>query len=513
MDTMLGKYMGLILETVRDTGTHVFRGQSDADWSLRSGASRRLAVDRVEGGESQYVEEYLEYHRDLLDRARRVAAYGYKDRAETGLQLLARLQHFGAATGLLDFTYSPLVALWFASEDPSKDGKVFFVSHEPPNTRFVTAEQEAQDIANILSMSRDAAGPSYVLWEPVVDGDAALRIVGQRSVFVIGRPVVDKARVNDLRIDAVDKEPLRVELEQVDVSERTIFRDLVGFCQQEGAEARRHSPMTAAGYLRRANRAFVRGEYGDAVEMYGKSLEFGEASEAYFLRGNANAALGRHAEAVVDYGKALEAPDLGGKEGDSAPYSWFVYAIYFNRGNEQACEGSYVEAIKDYEQSADVAPRFKATHFNWGNACFMEKRYEEAVARYDRALALDRRYWRASANKALALVLQGRLEAAEAAYHEAIVAARGLPGNTLDSVQTLRAAVAGLDESRLTIEVAGDANGLLARMRHPDYRGTGGSLVDFKGVYGSVGNVGAIGIGGGEGFEGGPGVVVVLERG
>ena len=42
---------------------------------------------------------------------------------DSPLQLLARLQHFGAATGLLDFSYSPLVALWFACEDPSPRGQ------------------------------------------------------------------------------------------------------------------------------------------------------------------------------------------------------------------------------------------------------------------------------------------------------------------------------------------------------------------------------------------------------
>ena len=115
------------------------------------------------------------------------ASYGQRDRTDSPLQLLARLQHFGAATGLLDFTYSPLVALWFACKDPSRDGKVFFVSHEPPNTTFVTPELEGQEIGNTLSRNRDPTGPQYMLWEPLVEGDAALRILGQRSVFVIGR--------------------------------------------------------------------------------------------------------------------------------------------------------------------------------------------------------------------------------------------------------------------------------------------------------------------------------------
>ena len=42
------------------------------------------------------------------------------------LQRLSVLQHQGAATGLLDFTEYPLVALWFAcAERSDKDGKVF----------------------------------------------------------------------------------------------------------------------------------------------------------------------------------------------------------------------------------------------------------------------------------------------------------------------------------------------------------------------------------------------------
>ena len=512
MDTILARYMRLIHETVPDTGTHVFRGQSDAGWPLRSGASRRLTADGIDEVNPHFLDEYLEYHRDLLDRARRVTPYGQRNRTDNPLQLLARLQHFGAATGLLDFTYSPLVALWFACEDPTREGKVYFVSHEPPNTAFVTPELEGQDIGNVLSRKQDATGPGYVLWEPLVEGDAALRILGQRSVFVIGRPVVDDRLVEAIGIEAADKEPLRAELEQLDVSERTLYRDLVGFCKLEGANAARARPTTATAYLRRANAAYSRGEHQEAVEAYGKCLELREAGETYFMRGNANAALGRHQEAIDDYGKALDSPDIARKENGSIHYPWFPSGIFFNRGNEQACLGNHVDAIADYQRATEADSQFMPARFNCGNAYFMHQRYGDAVACYDEVLAMAPVDWSALINKALALVLQGKLDAAETCYRAA-QRTGPLPNNTLEPLLELKTAFAGLAESALTVEVVGTGNAVRATARHPDYCGSGSRGVIFMGIHGSSGNMGGPRLKGGPGFEGGPGLTVLFPGG
>ena len=510
MAQILPKYIQRLQETAPSLDTLVFRGQSDASWSLRSGATRRLNANGVENDGPDFLDEYLDYHLSLLDRARRVMPYGDKGQSATPLQLLAKLQHFGAATGLLDFTHNPLVALWFACDEPDHDGKVFFLSKELPHTSYVTPALEEGDIRDILSTAKDPAGPSYLLWEPTVEGDAALRILGQRSVFVIGRPAIDTRHVYGVVINAADKANLREELEQLDVSEQTIYRDLVGFCEMERADAQYFPPTTAAAYLRRGNSAFRHREFSKAIEAYSKCLELGgDHAESLFLRGNAKAAAKRYREAMDDYDAALQAPEFKRGNGNSTRCPWFYYAIFFNRGNMQACLSEYENAVEDYRRASDVAPLgFTASRFNCGNALFMRQRFDKAVSCYDEVLAVVPDSVSALHNKALALILLGKFENAETCYRR-IQRVMELEHNTLAPLRELAGILAGLMDDRLTIDTTPSGNSV--KITHPNYEGEQRGVL-FKGIYGNIGNIGG---GrhqpGGEGFKGGPGVLVYVE--
>lgn len=505
---VLPKYLQRIQEIARDLDTHVFRGQSDARWPLRSGATRRLIADGVENEGTGFLAEYLDYHRSLLDRARRITSYGDKNQSSAPLQLLAKLQHFGAATGLLDFTHSPLVALWFACDEANHDGRVFFLSKELPHTSYVTPELEQGEIVKVVSKAQDPTGPDYLLWEPMVEGDAALRILGQRSVFVIGRPEIDGMHVNSVVLDAADKDAMREELEQLDVSDLTIYRDLIGFCRLERADSKYVPPTTAAAYLRRGNYAFRRGEHTHAIDAYGRCLEIGgNPVDTRFLRGNANAAAKRYRDAVKDYDEALQSLDFT-KGDSSAYYQWLHSAILFNRGNMRACLGEHENAIEDYLQASDVDPGFTASKYNRGNTHFMQQQFDEAVSLYDEVLAMDPESVSALHNKALALILLGKFKDAESCYMK-IQRIKELAPNTLAPLRELEGILTGLTDSRLRIEASPSGNS--ARITHPEYTG-GQRAVVFKGMWGNVGNVsGGSRLPGGEGFEGGPGVLVHVE--
>ena len=74
--------------------------------------------------QDEEFERFLQLNRDLIRDARFRGHDRRNGRELADLEILAGFQHYGAATCLIDFTYNPLVALWFAckpeSDNPSK---------------------------------------------------------------------------------------------------------------------------------------------------------------------------------------------------------------------------------------------------------------------------------------------------------------------------------------------------------------------------------------------------------
>lgn len=92
----------------------IFRGHSSANWPPESTLERRTPPEHnrlhVEGG---LVQEFQRRAHNYLE-AHQIP--------QTPGQWLALMQHFGAPTRLVDFTYSPFVAAYFAFEELPPDG-------------------------------------------------------------------------------------------------------------------------------------------------------------------------------------------------------------------------------------------------------------------------------------------------------------------------------------------------------------------------------------------------------
>ncbi len=105
-------------------GKYVFRGQRQADWKLRTSLER--AAEHFPGKlrDPAVAEERLrrEFRRRLHHYVRDIPER--KDK----LEWFALMQHHGAPTRLLDFTYSVYVAVYFAVEHADHDCAVWAIN-------------------------------------------------------------------------------------------------------------------------------------------------------------------------------------------------------------------------------------------------------------------------------------------------------------------------------------------------------------------------------------------------
>ena len=431
MSGAIEKYLTKIREATSRPGIYAYRGQEDYQWPLHSAATRRL---RKEYGDqvwhrAEFPDKYRKYHRETLVEPARARGFDVEQgRTVSNLQLLAKLQHFGAATGLLDFTWSPLIALSFASQDPQCDGQLFIVNtRNTVEMALVPSDEKEQNVETIFSRADDTS-PRLLYWEPMLSGDAMSRILRQRSVFIIGRPLMptESELIKKIQIDKGDKASLLNDLEILDVSRRSLFQDIYGFSEAESAESSLHQIGDPKDYLLQGNEFYQKRNYAKAIEAYSKCIELApDVCEPHFLRGNAKAASGDHEEAIEDYDKAVShknRPFLNfNPDTTKLIFNPILFMVYFNRGNAKSVLKEYEGALEDYTKAIEQKlPGLDARnlHFNRANTYADLHKFEEAVAEYDKVV--DSEFPFARFNKGNALVVLGRFGEARQCYQESI---------------------------------------------------------------------------------------------
>ena len=441
MSGTIEKYLVKIREATSKLGAYAYRGQKDSKWPLHSAATRRLIKEH--GDEvlrrANFPDKYRKYHRETLVEPARARGFDVEQgRKVSDLQLLSKLQHFRAATGLLDFTWSPLVALWFASQDPECDGQLFIVNTlSTLEMSLVSSNEKEQNVETIFSRPANAS-PRLWYWEPMLSGDAMSRILRQRSVFIIGRPLIptESEAINNIHIAKDDKTSLLKDLERLDVSQESLFQDIYGFSEAESVESPLRQIRDPNHYLLQGNLFHQKGDYPKAIEAYSKCIALEPSvCETYFLRGNARAACGDHEKAIEDYDKAVshkDKPSLSFNS-DTMPLTFnpILFMVYFNRGNAKSVRADYEGALQDYTQAIErnwtekVRP---STYFNRANAYADLHQFEEAVADYDKAG--NHESANVHFNKGNALVALGRFGEALQCYQEA--ALKGMDRTKVD---------------------------------------------------------------------------------
>lgn len=155
------------------------------------------------------------------------------------LERMAHLQHNKVATGLIDFTFNPLVALWFACDkenDEDTNGKVIVLEN---NSEKIKTINTFDDLQRKLETFFGENQEQWYLWAPTLDSRKVdtERMTMQQSVFLFGLPEMDRDMIaQEIIILAEHKESLRTELAQMGILEKTLFSDLLGFFERNTSE-------------------------------------------------------------------------------------------------------------------------------------------------------------------------------------------------------------------------------------------------------------------------------------
>ncbi|MDD9856351.1 MAG: tetratricopeptide repeat protein, partial [Gammaproteobacteria bacterium] len=327
-----------------------------------SAAYRRLKKGKSEAEVKAINQQYfIDYHRQEILEPARMNGYGIKNGQKlSDLELLAELQHNGAATCLIDFTRDFFVALWFAcqyckgGDGGEQDGKVFVLNTNNPETfrsieqndmhhkggikailNFQTREQEKGDEGK---MSFEEA-PSYWHWSP---HGINQRILRQNSLFIFGKPGMADGIVKAITIPQAEKSAILQELRLLGTTRESLFKDLPGFASIHGHE----DPVTLSSpqdNFRAGNAALQEGEFDKAIEFYNKVLQFDSNNgEAYYNRAEAQFKSGNYKDALQDLNKAIH------RIRDRAKW-------YRNRGITKYLLGKSKGAVKDLQYAKKLA--------------------------------------------------------------------------------------------------------------------------------------------------------------
>ena len=373
--------------------TLVFRGQENEEWLLESSAERRLKASLP--SQNRIPDQlFIEYHEDLLKKCK-LKNYDQRGGKQLDdLELLADLQHHGAATCLLDFTRNALVALWFACEKSNAGGKVFVVNTADAETflEITHTDIENKSISDILEFKTrktekdQATGsptpetlaaspnkPTFWHWTPAHLNE---RITAQHSLFLFGLPSSEELRPEELIIESASKEQIRKELEDLhDIREESLFPDFVGFAYTQRSNAL-YPTSNAEEYLRRGAEALQRGQYSEAIEDFTKAIELEPDADAYYIRGRAYGRQREYDRAIEDFTKAIE---LNPKFADA----------YYARGNAYGRQREYDRAIEESTKAIELNPEFANAYYIRGNAYGRQGEHDRAIEDFTKATELN----------------------------------------------------------------------------------------------------------------------------
>lgn len=262
---------------------------------LRSGAGVRLNNKDF----PHRQQDYMWYIRNLITEAQRLYPKEVKDKE---LDILADLQHMGAATCLLDFSRNFLVALWFATQDFDKNsnqetGYLFCydivkdailndsIEITNKNSDFLNRIEKALNLTKKSVKYNGDSAYKFLVWTP---NNINTRIIRQDSVFLFGIEPFKLSEHNVLVIPIpyIWKKHIQMALKIFfGISAESLYADVAGFATSNGklqsmaietsyfneqffVESMRNARMESFDLFQKGTGCLMKGEYEHALDYF-----------------------------------------------------------------------------------------------------------------------------------------------------------------------------------------------------------------------------------------------------
>ncbi|GEM_PF-713875 len=355
-------------------GDYVFRGVPNKAYKIQASAYRRS-----EENNRNFV-KFLHTNKDLIRMARQ-RGYDHKDGREWNeLEILVQLQHYRAATCLIDFSFSAQVALWFACQQEQIKGK---------NGGSENSDNLPHGKVSAVKIKQ----PKYTEIDPDLEGDIDFflqedtklyylqpkfqnnRVIAQQSVLLFGNYEIDAEK--ECFIDGGCKKKILTGLERTTgYTEERLFPDFEGFAWVNREDAT-YTAKTFQAYKDIGKYAYENGDYNNALEDLSRAIDIRtDDGEVYFLRGMVYLYKKENKMASDDLDKAIEL------KFDSAE-------LYYNRGYLYQQQGLYSDAINDYDTAISKKEDYGEAYYRRGRSKYGLDLVEASLTDFKRALPLQ----------------------------------------------------------------------------------------------------------------------------
>jgi hypothetical protein len=219
----------------------LWRGHANFEWKLQPEVFRR-----------EYAEASLIRYFMVQAESRHPRCPAPTDR----FAWLSLARHYGLPTRLMDWSNSPLVALYFAAHDDTKDGCIWALDHGRMNLQMLQAQRfsaaddpevnQIVEVAFDVDTSARVAKTATLAQKALAVGPREIdyRMLVQQGAFTIHADATDLADVKydsmakptpwrrAFRIPKADKPHLREMLTALGIRKSTLFPDLAALAEE-----------------------------------------------------------------------------------------------------------------------------------------------------------------------------------------------------------------------------------------------------------------------------------------